>query len=99
MKLTRREFAESLLAAGGMSAFSGCLGTGLGSSDYGENLRDRCWLRGHDVGYLDSPGNRWNIPAEGKADMVDACRKMGLDNLNVIHWAIRRASTAGSSLR
>lgn len=86
MDLTRREFAESLLAAGGLSALSGCLGTGLGSSDYDETLRDRCWLRGHDVGYFDAPGNRWNIPSEGKADMVGACRKMGVDNLNVVRW-------------
>lgn len=86
MSLTRREFAESLLAAGGASALSGCFSTGIGSSDYDENLRDRCWLRGHDVGFLDAPGNRWNIPVEGKADMVSACLKMGLDNLDVIRW-------------
>ena len=49
-------------------------------------LRDDCWMWGHDAGHLDGPGNMWKLPVEGKVEMVEACKYMGLENLNVIRW-------------
>lgn len=87
MKLTRREAVGSFFAAGGAFALPGCLSFGWGKClDYDETLRDRCWMWGHDIDQLDAPGNKWKLPAEGKMDMVEACRMMGLENLNVIRW-------------
>lgn len=54
MELTRRRFAESLLAVGGAAVLPGCLSSGRGATDYEETLQDRCWMQGDDVGYFDN---------------------------------------------
>lgn len=91
MKLTRRRFAGSILTLGGAAALPGCLSSGRGATDYDETLQDRCWMSGDDVGLFDAPGNPWNIPSEGKVGMVEACGKMGLENVAVIRGGLKPA--------
>lgn len=87
MNATRREAIGTLFAAGGAFALPGCIAFGRRTAaEYDDALRDRCWMWGHDVGQLDRPGNHWGLKAEGTMDMPEACRKMGVENLNVIRW-------------
>ena len=84
----RRRFLEgvgsaALLAAGGCACPCGdrplCA--------YDDELRDRCWLWGHETGQVDGPGNRWKLDAAtAYYHMADAAKFMGLDNLNAIRW-------------
>ena len=84
--MNRREFISGASAA--VAYLTGCrLGRGdRSAARYGDTLRDRCWMWGHDIGQLDRPGNQWGLPTEGQIDMPEACRKMGIENLNVIRW-------------
>jgi len=53
---------------------------------YGDDLRDRCWMFGHDSGQHDGPGNANGIPTSPKVTMGEACRYMGLSNVVVCVW-------------
>ena len=53
---------------------------------YGDDLRDRCWMFGHDSGQFDYPGNETKIPVSPKVTMGEACRYMGLSNVVVCVW-------------
>lgn len=52
---------------------------------YGNDLRDRCWMFGHDSGQHDGPGNANNIPVSPKVTMDEACAYMGVSNVCVWH--------------
>ena len=53
---------------------------------YGPDLRDRCWMFGHDSGQHDFPGNTFNIPVSPKVTMGEACADMGVSNVCVCVW-------------
>ncbi|MBR4653345.1 MAG: hypothetical protein IKO72_08295 [Kiritimatiellae bacterium] len=55
---------------------------------YADELRDRCWMFGHDPGVYDRPGNSFNIPPSAPVTMAEACRIMGVPNVCVVKWDI-----------
>lgn len=56
------------------------------SAGYGADLRDRCWMFGHDSGQHDGPGNAFKIPTSPKVTMGEACAWMGVSNVCVCVW-------------
>jgi len=60
--------------------------TGENCMAYDDNLRDRCWMFGHDSSVYDSPGNVFNIPTSAPITMADACVDMGVSNVCVVRW-------------
>lgn len=78
--------AASLVMPGcrsGGSTQAGIGGTGV-VPPYADDLRDRCWMWGHDSGTFDGPGNEYKIPASEPISMVEACRYMGVPNVCAI---------------
>ena len=53
---------------------------------YAPELRDRCWMWGHDTGAFDGPGNSYNIPVSDPVTMGEAARWMGVSNVCVVRW-------------
>lgn len=61
----------------------------VGPADYDDTLLDRCWMWGHETGQVDGPerAKMWGLDApKGYYHMAEACKDMGLRNLNVIRW-------------
>ena len=54
---------------------------------YAPDLRDRCWMWGHDTGVFDGPKNDYNIPVSEPVTMADAIRDFGVKNVCVVRWA------------
>lgn len=55
------------------------------------DLRERCWMWGHDTGAFDGPNNKYNIPLSDPVPMADAALGFGVRNVCVVRW-----STPGS---
>ena len=86
--VSRRDFIGSALALGATAPFSGCA-TGLCGKnlhEYDNNLRDHCWMWGHDPGVYDGKNNLNNLPLSVKVSIPDAIKYMGIPNVSVIRW-------------
>ena len=76
----------------GVNAVSVCPYVAADSGDtcppvaYGDDLRDRCWMFGHDSGQHDGPKNAFNIPLSPKVTIGEACALMGVSNVCVCVW-------------
>ena len=58
-----------------------------GVPKYADELRDHCWLWGHETGQVDGANNGWLLDvARSYYHMADAAKYMGLHNLNAIRW-------------
>ena len=58
-----------------------------GVPKYSDELRDHCWLWGHETGQVDGTNNYWSLDiARSYYHMVDAARDVGIHNLNAIRW-------------
>lgn len=53
---------------------------------YDPELRDRCWMWGHDSGVYDGTNNVYNIPVSPAISMCDAIRYMGIPNVCAVRW-------------
>ncbi|MBR3956496.1 MAG: hypothetical protein IKJ89_01440, partial [Kiritimatiellae bacterium] len=53
---------------------------------YDPELRDRCWMWGHDSGVYDGTNNVYNIPVSAPISMCDAIRYMGIPNVCAVRW-------------
>ena len=54
--------------------------------EYDPELRDRCWMWGHDSGVYDGTNNVYNIPLSPNVSMCDAIRYMGIPNVCAVRW-------------
>jgi len=54
--------------------------------EYDPELRDRCWMWGHDSGVYDGTNNVYNIPVSPTISMCDAIRYMGIPNVCAVRW-------------
>ena len=94
--MNRRDFIKAGSALGALGAMAGCRCPLCGASreqmpiPYAPNLRDRCWMWGHDTGVYDGPdgkgGLKYNIPGSEPITMADACCRMGIPHVCVIRW-------------
>ena len=58
-----------------------------GVPKYADELRDHCWLWGHETGQVDGTNNLWSLDvARSYYHMADAARDVGIHNLNAIRW-------------
>ena len=58
-----------------------------GVPKYSDELRDHCWLWGHETGQVDGTNNYWSLDiARSYYHMADAARDVGIHNLNAIRW-------------
>ena len=58
-----------------------------GVPKYADELRDHCWLWGHETGQVDGTNNYWSLDiARSYYHMADAARDVGIHNLNAIRW-------------
>lgn len=51
---------------------------------YGDDLRDRLWMWGHDPGVYDGPDGIYNIPSSAPMSMAEGIKSMGIPNVCVI---------------
>ena len=93
--MKRRDFLKIGSAFGAAAPFAGCRCPfssceRVSPIPYAANLRDRCWMWGHDTGVYDGPdgkgGLKYNIPGSEPITMADACGRMGIPNVCVIRW-------------
>ena len=94
--MTRLDFLKAGSAFGALGAMAGCRCPLCGGAreqmpiPYDANLRDRCWMWGHDTGVYDGPdgkgGLKYNIPGSEPITMAAACGRMGIPNVCVIRW-------------
>ena len=58
-----------------------------GVPKYADELRDHCWLWGHETGQVDGTNNIWSLDiARSYYHMADAARDFGIGSLNAIRW-------------
>ena len=58
-----------------------------GVPKYADELRDHCWLWGHETGQVDGANNGWLLDvARSYYHMAGAARDFGIHNLNAIRW-------------
>jgi len=87
--MTRRDFIRTTAAAGACGSFAGFGAPQAGGCpDYAPELRDRCWMWGHDSRTYDNPTGHFRIPLSPDISMADACAYMGVPNVSVVRWSL-----------
>ena len=58
-----------------------------GCPEYAQELKDRCWMWGHNSGQYDHPCGYFRIPVSPDVTMAEACRYMGIPNVCIVIWS------------
>lgn len=60
----------------------------VGAAEPEGDLRDHCWMWGHDSGVYDGtgPSSVYNLPLSEPISMPDACAYMGIPNVCAVTW-------------
>ena len=90
--MNRREFIGKTSALAGASAVSAWGLSGCATQPrypaYGNTLRDRLWMWGHDSGVYDGPKGGYKIPLSAPISMADGIKYMGIPNVCVIRHGV-----------